>query len=43
MLADNSLEWPLTVLYAGREVDVPCIEPVLLHWSRRIVPTPDAC
>ncbi|HEL4258505.1 TPA: hypothetical protein UM518_001934 [Stenotrophomonas maltophilia] len=37
MLVDNSLEQLLIVLYAGREIDVPCIEPVLTHWSRWIV------
>lgn len=37
ILVDNSLR-QLVVLYAGREIDVPCVEPVLSHWSRRIVP-----
>ncbi|WP_375068274.1 hypothetical protein AB9L18_18320 [Stenotrophomonas lactitubi] len=38
ILVDNSLEQLVIVLYAGREIDVPCVEPVLSHWSRRIVP-----
>ena len=36
MLVDNSLE-QLIVLYAGREIDVPCVEAVLSHWIGRIV------
>lgn len=39
MLVDNSLEHLVIVLYAGREIDVPCVVPVLLHWSRRAMPT----
>lgn len=37
MLADNSLEKLVIVLYAASETDVPCVEPVLSHWSGRIV------
>ncbi len=40
MLVDNSLEQLVIVLYAGREIDAPCVVPVLSHWSRRIVPEP---
>ncbi|MDT3555516.1 hypothetical protein ROV95_05065 [Stenotrophomonas maltophilia group sp. msm1] len=38
MLVDNSLEQLVIVLYAGREIDVPCVVPVLSHWSMRVVP-----
>ncbi|TDV25489.1 hypothetical protein N440_4018 [Stenotrophomonas sp. CC22-02] len=38
MLVDNSLEQLVIVLYAGRDIDVPCVVPVLSHWSGRIVP-----
>lgn len=38
MLVDNSLEQLVIVLYAASETDVPCVEPVLSHWSGRIVP-----
>lgn len=38
MLLDNSLEQLVIVLYAGREIDVPCVEPMLSHWSPRVVP-----
>jgi hypothetical protein len=38
MLVDNSLGQLVVVLYADREIDVPCVVPVLSHWSRRIVP-----
>ncbi len=37
MLVDNSLEQLVIVLYAASETDVPCVEPVLSHWSARIV------
>ena len=37
-LVDNSLEQLVIVLYAGREIDVPCVVPVLSHWSMRVVP-----
>lgn len=40
MLVDNSLEQLVIVLYAGREIDVPCVVPLLLHWSGRLVPEP---
>lgn len=36
MLVDNSLGQLVIVLYADREIDVPCAVPVLSHWSRRI-------
>lgn len=39
MLVDTSLELLVIVLYAGREIDVPCVEPVLSHWSRRMCPS----
>lgn len=31
LLADNSLEQLVIVLYAGREIDVPCVVPMLSH------------
>lgn len=37
ILVDNSLEQLVIVLYASREIDVPCVVPLLLHWSRRLV------
>ncbi|WP_329922646.1 hypothetical protein [Stenotrophomonas geniculata] len=40
MLVDNSSKQLVIVLYADREIDVPCVVPVLSHWSRRIVPEP---
>ncbi|MBH1364785.1 hypothetical protein I5T79_10870 [Stenotrophomonas maltophilia] len=40
MVVDNSLEQLVIVLYADREIDVPCVVPVLSHWSGRIVPEP---
>lgn len=40
MVVDNSLEQLVIVLYADREIDVPCVVPVLSHWSRRIVSEP---
>jgi hypothetical protein len=40
MLVDNSLEQLVIVLYADSEIDVPCVVPVLSHWSRRVVPKP---
>lgn len=36
MLADNSLEELVIVLYADPVTDVPCIVPMLSHWSSRI-------
>lgn len=38
MLVDNSLEQLVIVLYADREIDLPCIAPLLSHWSNRILP-----
>ncbi|HEL3824440.1 TPA: hypothetical protein UM684_002942 [Stenotrophomonas maltophilia] len=38
MLADNSLEQLVIVLYADKETDVACVVPVLSHWSGRLVP-----
>lgn len=40
ILVDNSLEQLVIVLYAGREIDVPCIVPLLSHWCMRLVPKP---
>ncbi|WP_414496206.1 hypothetical protein [Stenotrophomonas maltophilia] len=37
MLVDNSLEQLVIVLYANRQIDVPCVVPLLSHWSGRIV------
>ncbi|MBA0342412.1 hypothetical protein D7U87_17110 [Stenotrophomonas maltophilia] len=37
MLVDNSLEQLVIVLYADREIDVPCVVPLLSHWSGRFV------
>lgn len=37
MLMDNSLEQLVIVLYADREIDVPCVVPLLSHWSGRFV------
>ncbi|ENE2728930.1 TPA: hypothetical protein ACKP89_001128 [Stenotrophomonas maltophilia] len=37
MLVDNSLEQLLIVLYAGRDIDAPCVESLMSHWSWRIV------
>lgn len=37
MLVDNSLEQLVIVLYASREIDVPCVVPLLSHWSGRLV------
>ncbi|HIE0127820.1 TPA: hypothetical protein ACXI73_002923 [Stenotrophomonas maltophilia] len=39
MLVDNSLEQLVVVLYADREIDVPCVVPLLSHWSGRLVAT----
>lgn len=38
MLVDNSSEQLVIVLYADRKIDVPCVAPVLSHWSTWIVP-----
>ncbi|EKT4101605.1 MULTISPECIES: hypothetical protein [Gammaproteobacteria] len=38
MMVDNSLEQLVIVLYADREIGVPCVLPLLSHWSSRIVP-----
>lgn len=38
MLVDNSLGQLVIVLYADREIGVPCVVPLLSHWSSRIVP-----
>jgi hypothetical protein len=38
MLVDNSLEQLVIVIYTDREIDVPCVVPLLSHWSRRMVP-----
>lgn len=40
MLVDNSLEQLVIVRYAGREIDVPCVVPLLSHWCMRFVPEP---
>lgn len=40
MLVDNSLEQLVIVLYAGREIDAPCVVPLLSHWCMRLVPEP---
>lgn len=40
MLVDNSLEQLVIVLYAGREIDDPCVVPLLSHWCMRLVPEP---
>ena len=40
ILVDNSLEQLVIVLSAGREIDVPCIVPLLSHWCMRLVPKP---
>lgn len=37
MLVDNSLEQLVIVLYADSEIDVPCLVPLMPHWSGRIV------
>lgn len=37
MLVDNSLEQLVIVLLADRWTDVPCVVPLMLHWSGRIV------
>ncbi len=37
MLVDNSLEQLVIMLYADREIDVPCVVPLLSHWSGRFV------
>lgn len=37
ILVDNSLEQLVIVLYANRQIDVPCVVPLLSHWSGRIV------
>lgn len=40
MLVDNSLEQLVIVLYADREIDAPCVVPLLSHWCMRLVPEP---
>lgn len=40
MLVDNSLGQLVIVLYAGREIDAPCVVPLLSHWCMRLVPEP---
>lgn len=40
MLVDNSLEQLVILLYAGREIDAPCVVPLLSHWCMRLVPEP---
>ncbi len=40
ILLDNSLEQLVIVLYAGREINVPCVVPLLSHWCRRLAPEP---
>lgn len=40
MLVDNSLEQLVIVLYAGREIDAPCVVPLLSHWCMRLAPEP---
>ncbi|WP_416055765.1 hypothetical protein [Stenotrophomonas maltophilia] len=37
MLVDNSLEQLVIVLYADRWIDVPCVVPLMSHWSGRIL------
>lgn len=37
VMVDNSLEQLVIVLYANRQIDVPCVVPLLSHWSERIV------
>jgi len=37
MLVDNSMERLVIVLFADRWIDVPCVVPLMLHWSGRIV------
>jgi len=37
MQMDNSLEQLVIVLYANRQIDVPCVVPLLSHWSGRFV------
>lgn len=37
MLVDNSLEQLVIVLFADRWTDVPCVVPLMSHWSGRIV------
>ncbi len=37
MLADNSLEVLVIVLFADRWIDVPCVVLLMPHWSGRIV------
>lgn len=37
MQMDNSLEQLVIVLYANRQIDVPCVVPLLSHWSGWIV------
>lgn len=37
MLVDNSLEQLVIVLFADRWIDVPCVVPLMSHWSGRIL------
>ncbi|WP_025878198.1 hypothetical protein [Stenotrophomonas indicatrix] len=37
MLVDNSLEQLAIVLFADRWTEVPCVVPLMSHWSGRIV------
>lgn len=37
VLVDNSLEQFVIVLFADRWTDVPCVVPLISHWSARIV------
>ena len=37
MLVDNSLEQLVIVLFADRWTEVPCVVPLMSHWSGRIV------
>lgn len=37
MLVDNSLEGLVIVLFADRWIDVPCVVPLMSHWSGRTV------
>lgn len=37
VLVDNSLEQLVIVLFADRWIDVPCVVPLMSHWSGRIV------
>ncbi|KZE45072.1 hypothetical protein J3A72_004495 [Stenotrophomonas sp. PvP093] len=37
MMVDNSLEQLVIVLFADRWIDVPCVVPLMSHWSGRIV------